>query len=985
MRHPVRRSPPPSATARARSRYGLRDAAGNTDPTQASYTWVVDTTLPTGSLTAPGAGAAVAGSAVTVSSNSADALSGVLNALFEVSPAAAGTWTTIGVADTSAPYSVAWDTTALGDGDYDLRVTTRDVAGNLFVSALRTVVVDNTAPSLTVNVDTTINIASPDPETIGATATDTGTGIDYVTFEQCNSPGATCGVSDWTTLTIDTTLPYSVAWPIPTDGVRLLAVTAVDNAGRQTYQTVPVTIDRTAPTTALTAPVAAANLRATAPVAASASDPAPGGVQLVEFQLTTNGGAYTDPAFASDPSSPYTGSLVTTGYADGLYDLRTFTSDVSGNSTASAGVTVRIDNTPPTGSVTAPSAGANLRGTTVALTSDSADSGSGVATVQFQRSPAGAGTWTNQGATFDTTAVGDGLYDLRVVTTDNAGNSFTSGVATVRVDNTLPTGSVTGPAAAADVRGSITLTSDSADSGSGVATVQFQRSPAGAGTWTNQAASWNTTLQADGQYDVRVVTTDNAGNVFTSATITIRVDNTAPTGSVTAPATGAEIGVPPVSLTSDSADVGGSGVDTIVFQRSPAGANTWTATAASWNTVSGPDSVGDGSYDLRVTTTDRAGNSFSSATVTVLVDHTAPTTSASLAPGTPSNAPVTVSFTAGDGSGSGVSTTSYRVDGGTVLQGSSVVISAPGDHSNDGNHVVQFFSTDDVGNVEAPKTTNVLIDTTAPSGTPGNPGDYLRGIANLTYSTAATDVSSVQFQFSPASAGAWSNIGAADIAPPYEASWTTTLVADGPYDLRAVVTDATGNVANELLPGLPKTVDNTAPSGSVTSPAAATFVSGSVSCDGERDRRRSAARVGRLSRALRGQAVRRRLVHRLRHADRSGLRLDLPAAARERLFRRRPGRPASRRHRRRGQRGDVRDPDDQHRQRRPGRHPRRSGRGRRRKRQPERLLLRRYHRRDLPLPPGRQRRRGHPDRLRRHGALHHHAGPRLPRPSSSGS
>ena len=250
-----------------------------------------------------------------------------------------------------------------------------------------------------------------------------------------------------------------------------------------------------------------------------------------------------------------------------------------------------------------------------------------------------------QGATFDTTAVTDGLYDLRVVTTDNAGNAFTSGVTTVRVDNTLPTGSVTSPAAAADVRGSITLASDSADAGSGVATVQFQRSPIGLGTWTNQAASWNTTLQADGQYDVRVVTTDNAGNVFTSPTITIRVDNTAPTGSVTAPATGAEIGVPPVSLTSDSADAGGSGVDTVVFERSPAGAGTWTATAASWNTASGPDAVADGSYDLRVTTTDKAGNSFTSAVVTVLVDHTAPVTSASLAPGSPSNAPVTVSFT----------------------------------------------------------------------------------------------------------------------------------------------------------------------------------------------------------------------------------------------------------------------------------------------------------------------------------------------------
>ncbi|MDQ3066537.1 MAG: Ig-like domain-containing protein, partial [Actinomycetota bacterium] len=486
-------------------------------------------------------------------------------------------------------------------------------------------------------------------------------------------------------------------------------------------------------------------------------------------------------------------------------------------------IQVRVDNTLPTGDVTFPATAANIRGT-VALTSNSADGGSGVATVQFQRSPIGANTWTNQAASFDTTTVTDGQYDLRVVTTDNAGNSFSSAAITVRVDNTLPSGSVTAPAAAANVRTTITLTSDSADAGSGVATVVFQRSPQGANTWTNQAASWDTTLQADGQYDVRVITTDNAGNGFTSSEITIRVDNTLPTGSVTGPANGAEIGVPAVALTSDSAD-GGSGVGAVVFERSPAGANTWTATAASWNTASGPDSVGDGNYDLRVTTTDNAGNSFTSPVITVKVDHTAPTTTASLAPGTPSNAPVTVTFSANDGTGSGVSTTTCVIDG-TLTD--PCVVPAPGDHSNDGSHVVQFFSTDDVGNVESTKSVTVVIDTTAPSGTGGNPGDYLRGIANLTYSTGATDVSSVQFQFSVAGANAWSNVGAADLTPPYEASWNTALVADGPYDLRAVVTDSTGNVANTLLPGLPKTVDNTAPAGNVTSPAAAAFVSGTI-------------------------------------------------------------------------------------------------------------------------------------------------------------
>ena len=44
----------------------------------------------------------------------------------------------------------------------------------------------------------------------------------------------------------------------------------------------------------------------------------------------------------------------------------------------------------------------------------------------------------------------------------------------------------------------------------------------------------------------------------------------------------------------------GSGVDTVVFERSPAGAGTWTATPASWDTASGPDAVADGDYDLRV-------------------------------------------------------------------------------------------------------------------------------------------------------------------------------------------------------------------------------------------------------------------------------------------------------------------------------------------------------------------------------------------------
>ena len=57
--------------------------------------------------------------------------------------------------------------------------------------------------------------------------------------------------------------------------------------------------------------------------------------------------------------------------------------------------------------------GAYLSGT-VSLTANASDAGSGVDTVAFQRSPAGAGAWTAVGASWNTTAVADGLYDLRV-------------------------------------------------------------------------------------------------------------------------------------------------------------------------------------------------------------------------------------------------------------------------------------------------------------------------------------------------------------------------------------------------------------------------------------------------------------------------------------------------------------------------------------------------------------------------------------------
>ena len=63
---------------------------------------------------------------------------------------------------------------------------------------------------------------------------------------------------------------------------------------------------------------------------------------------------------------------------------------------------------------------------------------------------------------------------------------------------------------------------------------------------------------------------------------------------------------------------------------------------------------------------------------------------------------------------SGVATTVYRVDEGTWKVGAEVKVRAPKDHSNDGEHVIAFYSVDNALNQEALKTATVGIDTRPP-------------------------------------------------------------------------------------------------------------------------------------------------------------------------------------------------------------------------------------------------------------------------------
>ena len=95
-----------------------------------------DTTAPTVSLTAPALNATVSGASVTVSANASDAV-GVVGVQFRLDG------NNIGAEDTTAPYSIAWNTSGATNGTHQLTAVARDAAGNSTTSPARAVNVSN--------------------------------------------------------------------------------------------------------------------------------------------------------------------------------------------------------------------------------------------------------------------------------------------------------------------------------------------------------------------------------------------------------------------------------------------------------------------------------------------------------------------------------------------------------------------------------------------------------------------------------------------------------------------------------------------------------------------------------------------------------------------------------------------------------------------------------------------------------------------------
>jgi hypothetical protein len=208
------------------------------------------------------------------------------------------------------------------------------------------------------------------------------------------------------------------------------------------------------------------------------------------------------------------------------------------------------------------------------------------------------------------------------------------------------------------------------------------------------------------------------GNVFfdvNNADFTIAADTTAPVSTATlSPASpnGAHGWyVSPVTVTLGATDA-----------ESGVASTQYTIDGGPTQTYTGPFTISsDGAHVVQFWSTDVAGNVESPPkSVTVKVDQTTPTTTATLTPGIHNGwyASPTLTLTGDDGTGSGIDHIDYTLDGGAAH-----VYSGPIGGFSTGNHFVQYHATDVAGHVEATKLIAFKVDAVKPSVTVTRPAD----------------------------------------------------------------------------------------------------------------------------------------------------------------------------------------------------------------------------------------------------------------------
>ena len=766
-----------------------RDAASNTGAAE-SYTWTIDTTAPTTTITQKPS-----------------------NPSNDPSPSFAFTASEVGSqfacrldAGGFAPCVSAKSYMGLADGSHTFAVRASDPAGNLGVETSYTWVVDTVPPTATISAKPN-DLSNDRTPSFSFTASQVGSSflckLDGAAPAPCTSPAS---------------------YPSLADGSHTFVVKATDPAGNpSTDETYTWTIDTVAPTTT---------------IIGKPSDPSSNTSPSFSFTANESGSTFLcrldGPAFAPCVSPKAHAALT-----PGAHTFAVIAADKAGNTGPEAAYTWTIDTAAPTAEITQKPAG---------LSNDNTP------TLSFTASQAGSTfTCRLDGAAFATcvspkeyTGVPDGPHTFVVKATDPAGNTSAETSYTWTVDTAAPATSLTVKPVDPSNDTTPTFSFSAGEAGSTFAC------KIDTGAFASCVSPTTLATLAPGPHTFSVRATDPAGNTGPEVSHTWTIDTTAPTttiggkpadpsgsGSASFSFTASETGIlfscrldggafvtcaPPLSYSGL-----GDGSHTFAVRATDRAGNLGAATSYTWtidttaptasintkpndpsNETSGSFSfsanetgstfacrldgaafaacvspksfsnLGEGVHTFAVRATDALGNTGQAASFSWRVDTVAPTASIVERPKDPSNE-TSPSFVFA--SSEGGSSFACRLE-----QGGFAPCVSPKSYGvlTDGRHDFAVRATDAAGNQGVAATFTWTIDTVGPTtaftAKPGNPSNSTSPSFSFTSNEDATFVCLLDGSATPCT-------------PPVGYSG----LQDGPHAFSVRATDAAGNTGAETI------------------------------------------------------------------------------------------------------------------------------------------------------------------------------------------
>jgi hypothetical protein len=682
--------------------------------------------------------------------------------------------------------------------------------------------------------------------------------LDSIVLKIYEGPNAT-GSPVQTSGEIAPTLsgPDEATWEIVPSSLEAGEYTAVaeqTNLASETGASAPVTftIDTTAPSVSIDAPVSPTNDSTptlTGAVGVEAGDDASVAVTIHE------GSSLAGAVAASGSASLAAGdwSFTPGKLSDGTYTAQAVQEDQAGNVGKSSAVTFTIDTKGPAVSINALAAFTNDTTPTLmgAAGVASGDLASVAVTIYEGSSTAGQVLATKNviptGSAWsftDPTALAQGTYTAQAVQEDSAGNVSKSAALTFTVDtaapavsiNSLPTftsnalptlsggaGSATGDLA------SVTVTIYEGSSAGGKVAVGEVVVPAGS-TWSFTPGK----ALAQGTYTAQAVQEDKAGNLGKSSPVTFTVDTSAPAVSINSLATPTKNVTPTLTGGAGTGNGDQPSVTVTVYEGSSAAgkvvaSETVTPLAAAWS-FTPAKALAQGTYTAQATQEDKAGNLGKSTAMTFTVDTSTPAVSINPVAAFTNDTTPTLTGAAGVASGDlasvtvtiyeGSSTAGKVAASGSVVPAGSAWSFTPISALAQGTYTAEATQEDKAGNLGKSSPVTFTVDTSAPAvsinalATPTkNATPTLSGAAGVAtgdpasvqvtiYEGSSASGTVVQFATAPRSGSSW--------------SWLAAKLADGTYTAQAVEEDQAGNLAKSAA--MTFKVDTSAPAVTLNTP-----------------------------------------------------------------------------------------------------------------------------------------------------------------------